>query len=50
MNKESFIECERKRFAKLIKFRLPNKFLRIGIAIVGLSMIGMVVRGFFSCK
>ena len=47
MNKERFIECERKRFAKLIKFRLPNRFLKIGIAIVGLSLIGMVVRGFF---
>lgn len=46
MNKESFIDCERKRFVKLIKFRLPNKFLRVGIAIVGLSIIAMFARGF----
>jgi hypothetical protein len=46
MNKESFINCERKRFGKLINFRLPNKFLKIGIAIVALSIIAMFVRGF----
>lgn len=46
MKKESFIDCERKRFEKLIKFRLPHKFLKIGMGIAGFSIIAMVVRGF----
>lgn len=46
MNKESFINCERKRFAKFINFRLPHKFMAIGIGISVVSIITMFVRGF----
>ncbi len=46
MNKESFINCERKRFNKLLKFRLPYKFMVIGIAISVVSIVIMFVRGF----
>ena len=46
MNKESFINCERKRFSKLLKFRLPHKFMAVGIAISVVSIVIMFVRGF----
>ncbi len=46
MNKESFISCERKRFGKLLNFRLPHKFMAIGIAISVVSIIAMFIRGF----
>ncbi len=46
MNKESFINCERKRFNKLLKFRLPHKFMAVGIAISVVSIVIMFVRGF----
>ena len=46
MNKESFINCERKRFNKLLKFRLPHKFMAVGIAISVISIVIMFVRGF----
>ncbi len=46
MNTEKFVECERNRFQKLIKFRLPHRFMTIGIAIVLLSIVMMFVRAF----
>ncbi len=46
MNKESFIECERKRLNKLTNFRLPYKFWFIGMAIAAISIIIMFVRAF----
>tara|TARA_R110000868_G_scaffold91812_1_gene254378 strand:- start:1002 stop:1451 length:450 start_codon:yes stop_codon:yes gene_type:complete len=46
MKKESFLDCERKRFGKLLNFRLPNSFLKIGLAITALSIIAMFIRGF----
>ncbi|MEZ4856832.1 MAG: hypothetical protein R2812_10205 [Gelidibacter sp.] len=46
MNKENFLECERQRFAKLIKFRLPHKFMKIGIVIVVMSILLMFVKAF----
>ncbi|MUU78280.1 hypothetical protein [Winogradskyella endarachnes] len=46
MNTEKLINCERKNFQKLIKFRLPHGFMTVGIAIVVLSIIGMCVRAF----
>ena len=46
MNKESFINCERKRFGTLLNFRLPHKFMAIGIAISVVSIVVMFVRGF----
>ena len=46
MNTEKFVECERNRFYKLINFRLPHRFMSVGIAIVLLSIIMMFVRAF----
>ncbi|MFP4845756.1 hypothetical protein [Winogradskyella sp. PE311] len=46
MNKESVIDCERNRLEKITKFRLPHKFMNVGVAIAGLSIIMMFVRAF----
>jgi hypothetical protein len=46
MSKEKFINCERKRFERLIIFRLPHKFMIIGVVIVLISIVGMFVRTF----
>jgi hypothetical protein len=46
MNKQKFIECERRRFGKLIKFRLPHQFMTIGIVIAAISIMTMFVRAF----
>lgn len=46
MNKESFVECERKQFGKLITYRFPNKFMYVGLAIAALSIIAMFIRAF----
>jgi len=46
MEKSSFIECERKGFEKLIHFRLPHYFYKIGMLIVSLAIIMMFVRAF----
>lgn len=45
MTTQKFIDCERKRFEKLINFRLPHKFFMIGIVISGLSIVMMFFRG-----
>ena len=46
MKTEKIVECERQRFNKSINFRLPHKFMTIGIAIVAVSIITMFVRAF----
>lgn len=46
MDAKQFIDCERKRFDKLINFRLPHRFMYIGIAIAALSIVGMFIRAF----
>ncbi len=46
MDTEKIMNCERKRFYKLIKFRLPHRFMSIGIAIVLVSIVMMFVRAF----
>ena len=46
MNKEEIINCERKRFNKIVNFRLSHRFMRIGIAIVLLAIVLMFVRAF----
>lgn len=46
MNAKKIIECEQKRFRKLINLRLPAKFLNVGIAIILLSIVMMFVRAF----
>lgn len=46
MNTKKIMDSERKRFEKIINFRLPHKFMSIGIAVVLLSIIMMFVRAF----
>jgi len=46
MNTKKIMECERKRISKMINFRLPQKFLTIGIAVAVISIIAMFVRAF----
>ena len=46
MNTKKIMECERQRFSKIINFRLPHKFMTIGIAVSALSIIMMFVRAF----
>lgn len=46
MEKQNFIECERKGLERLINFRLPHYFYTIGMLIAGVSIAAMFVRGF----
>lgn len=46
MKKEGIIDCERKRLGKLLSFRLPHKFLYIGIVVATLSIVTMFIRAF----
>jgi len=46
MNTEKIMNCERNRFQKLINFRLPHRFMAIGIGIALLSIVMMFVRAF----
>ncbi|WP_339626188.1 hypothetical protein [uncultured Winogradskyella sp.] len=46
MNAKEIINCEQRKFQKLIKFRLPHRFMSIGIAIVLLAIAFMFVRAF----
>ena len=46
MERNSFVECERKGLNKLINFRLPYFFYKVGMVIVGASIVMMFVRAF----
>ncbi len=46
MNVKKIMECEQKRFYKIINFRLPHKFMVIGIVVASLSIVMMFVRAF----
>jgi len=46
MNAKKIIECEQKRFKKIINFRLSSKFMSIGITIGAISIVMMFVRAF----
>ncbi|MBQ0786516.1 MAG: hypothetical protein KBT69_03385 [Oceanihabitans sp.] len=46
MDSKKFLDCERKRFNKFIKFRLPHTFFNIGIAIAALAIVAMFIRAF----
>ena len=46
MEKTEFIECERKNLEKLINFRLPHYFYKLGMMILGVSILAMFVRAF----
>ncbi|MBT8375522.1 MAG: hypothetical protein HKN99_00590 [Winogradskyella sp.] len=46
MNRKKFIEYDRKMFHKLLKYRLPNQFLKIGLVVSVLSISLMFFRSF----
>jgi len=46
MGKESFVERERRLLHKLINFRLPYYFYKLGMLLVGASILMMFVRAF----
>jgi hypothetical protein len=46
MEKQSFVECERKGLQKLINFRLPYYFYKIGMIVIGVAIVMMFVRAF----
>lgn len=46
MNTEKMINCERKRLEKITSFRLPHRFMMVGVVIGALSIVMMFVRAF----
>lgn len=46
MKTEKIMNCEIDRLQKFIKFRLPHRFMTIGIGIILLSIVMMFVRAF----
>lgn len=46
MSTRKIIECEQRRFGKIINFRLSAKFMKVGIVIGVVSIIMMLVRKF----
>jgi len=46
MNTRKGIECEQKRFGKLINYRLYSKFMNVGIAIAVASIMSMLLRAY----
>ena len=46
MNTRKIIECENKRFEKLVNFKLPANFFKIGIIVSLLSIAMMFMRAF----
>jgi hypothetical protein len=46
METEKIIECETKCLKKMVNFRLPYRFMKIGILVFGLTIAGMFVRAF----
>lgn len=46
MNKQSIVDCERKRLEKITSFRLPSYFYKVGIVIGVITFIMMFVRAF----
>jgi len=43
MNKSKILDCERSRIEKMIKFQLPNKYIKIGIGILLVSLLSFIV-------
>ena len=46
MNMKKIMECEQRRFGKLVNFRLSSKFMNVGITIGAMSIVTMFVRAF----
>ena len=46
MNVKSFMECERKSLEKMKHYQLPNRFKKIGIGIILISLIAFFLNKF----
>jgi hypothetical protein len=46
MNKQNIVDCERNRLEKITKFRLPQYYYKVGIAIGTITILMMFVRAF----
>lgn len=46
MNVKSFMECERKSLEKMKRYQLPNRFKKVGIGIVIISLATFFVNKF----
>ncbi|WP_417445233.1 hypothetical protein [Joostella sp.] len=46
MNVKSFMECERKSLEKMKRYQLPNRFKKIGIGIVIISLVTFFINKF----
>ena len=46
MNVKSFMECERKSLEKMKRYQLPNRFKKVGIVIVIISLATFFVNKF----
>ena len=46
MNVKSFMECERKSLEKMKRYQLPNRFKKIGIGIIIISLVTFFVNKF----
>ena len=46
MERKSFIECERRGLNRLINFRLPHYFYKLGMALVAASILMFFMRAF----
>lgn len=44
MNVKSFMECERKSLEKMKRYQLSNKFKKIGIGIIIISVVAFIVN------
>ena len=47
MNKESFVECERRRLNKMLNFRLPHVYYKIGFIVTAVAIVAMFGRAIF---
>jgi hypothetical protein len=47
MNKDCFLESERKSLAKMKKLQLPHKFKKLGMGLFIIFFIGIFVNAFF---
>ena len=43
MSKSKILDCERSRIEKMIKFQLPNKYIKIGIGIFLATFLSFIV-------
>ena len=47
MNKESFVECERRQLNRMLAFRLPSVYYRVGLIVAAIAVLSMFGRAMF---